>query len=86
MFALKQKFKDEGNDLMQGLVKLLMNTFYAIQNRRDFIESLKCIIEHQMLTVYDDNVLECWKLSNGNYEVKFRKHDGLDGDDDVKNT
>ena len=26
LFALRQKYKDEGNDLMQNLVKLLMNS------------------------------------------------------------
>ena len=30
-FALRQKYKDEGNDLMQKLVKLIVNSFYRVQ-------------------------------------------------------
>ena len=33
--ALGQNYKDEKNDLMQGLVKLIMNSFYGVQIRRD---------------------------------------------------
>ena len=39
-----------------------------------------------METEYDEYVLEYWKLPNGNFIVKFKKDDGLDGDKDVKNT
>ena len=39
-----------------------------------------------MQTEYDENILDYWKLPNGNYIVKLRKDDGLDGDNDVKNT
>ena len=39
-----------------------------------------------MQTEYDDNVLDYWTLQNGNHIVKKKKKDGLDGDNDVKNT
>ena len=39
-----------------------------------------------METEYDENVLDYWKLPNGNYIVKLKKDDGLEGDNDVKNT
>ena len=32
-FALRQKYKDENNGIMQLLVKLLMNSLYGEQNR-----------------------------------------------------
>ena len=38
IFALTQKFKDEGNDLMQRLVELLMNTLSGIQIGKDINE------------------------------------------------
>ena len=38
-FALRQKYQDEKNDLMQGLVKLIMNSLYGVQIRRDINES-----------------------------------------------
>ena len=31
-------------------------------------------------------MLDYWKLTNGNYIVRFEKIDGLEGDNDVKNT
>ena len=39
-----------------------------------------------MKTEYDENVLDFWKLQNGNYIVKVKEDDGLDDDCDNKNT
>ena len=39
-----------------------------------------------METEYDENVLDYWKLPNGNHIVKFKKDNGLESDNDVKNT
>ena len=38
LFSLRQNYKDEKNDLMQGLVKLIMNSLYGVQIRRDINE------------------------------------------------
>ena len=38
LFALRQKYKDEGNDVMQLLVKLLMNSLYGENIRKDIEE------------------------------------------------
>ena len=84
LFALRQKYKDECNDLMQNLVELNLNSLYGDQFRKDFNESYKCKSEHWMKTEYDDIVLEYWNLPNGNCIVKSSKDDGLDGDNDVK--
>ena len=86
LFALRQKYKDEKNDLMQGLVKLIMNSLYGVQIRRNINESHSCKSETWMKTEFDGNVLGCWKLPNGNYIVKMKKDDGLDDDCDIKNT
>ena len=86
LFALRQKYKDEKNDLMQGLVKLIMNSLYGVQIRRDINESYYCKSETWMKTEFDENVLDYWKLPNGNYFVKMKKDDGLDDDCDIKNT
>ena len=79
-FALKQKYKDEHNDLMQKLVKLIMNSLYGVQIRKDIYQSYKCKSQHWMETEYDENVLDYWKLPNGNYIVKLKKDDGLEGE------
>ena len=42
LFALRQKYKDEKNDLMQGLVKLIINSLYGVQIRKDINKSYYC--------------------------------------------
>ena len=86
LFSLRQKYKDEHNDLMQKLVKLIMNSLYGVQIRKDIDQSYKCKSQHWMETEYDENVLDYWRLPNGNYIVKLKKDDGLESDTDVKNT
>ena len=39
LFAVRKKYKAEKNDLMQGLVKLNMNSLYGVQIRKDINES-----------------------------------------------
>ena len=86
LFALRQKYKDEKTDLMQKLVKLIMNSLYGVQIRKDINESYHCKSENWMKTEFDENVLDYWKLPNGNYIVKMKRDDGLDDDCDIKNT
>ena len=72
---------------MQRLVKLIMNSLYGVQIRKDINESYCCKSETWMKTEFDENVLDYWKLPNGNYIVEMKKDDGLDDDDcDIKNT
>ena len=42
LFSLRQKYKDEHNDLMQRLVKLIMNNLYGVQIRKDIDQSYTC--------------------------------------------
>ena len=86
LFALRQNYKDERNDLMQGLVLLFMNSLYGVQIRRDINGSYYCKSETWMKTEIDENVLDYWKVPNGNYIVKMKKDDGLDDGYDTKNT
>ena len=58
LFALRQKYKDEGNDLMQGLVEMILNSLYWMLIRKDLNERYKCKSEHWMQTEYDHNVLD----------------------------
>ena len=39
-----------------------------------------------MKTEYDENLLDSWKLTNGNCTVKIKTDDGLEIDNDVRNT
>ena len=56
LFAFREKYKDEKNDLMQGSVKLIMNSLYGVQIRRDINESHSCKSETWMETEFDENV------------------------------
>ena len=71
---------------MQGLVKLIMNSLYGVQIRRGISESYYWKSETWMKREFDENVLDYWKLPNGNYIVKMKKDDGLDDDCDIRNT
>ena len=86
LFALRQKCKDDHNDLMQRISKLIMNSLHGVQIRKDIDQSYKCKSQQWIETEYDENVLDYCKLPNGNYIVKLKKDDGLDGDNDVKTT
>ena len=41
-FVLRQNYKGEGSNLMQGLVKLVMNSLFGVQNRKEIIEYFEC--------------------------------------------
>ena len=87
LFASRQKYTDEENDLMQELIKLIMNSLYGAQIRKDLNESFCRIPEHWMKTKYDQSVMDHWKLPNRKYIVKLKKYDGLDDNDcDIKNS
>ena len=53
-----------------------MNSLYAFQLRKDIDQSYKSKSQHWMETEYDENVLDYWKLPNGNYIVKLMKRMG----------
>ena len=59
LFPLGQKYKDENNDSLLGLVKLVINSLNGVQIR-DTNESYYCKSETWMKTEFDENVLEYW--------------------------
>ena len=71
---------------MPGLVKLIMNSLYGVQIRKGINESYSCKSETWMKTEFDENVIDYWKLPNGNYFVEMKKDDGLVDGCDIKNT
>ena len=82
LFKLRKKYKDENNDVMQLLVKLLMNSLYGENIRKDIEEKFVCKSEMWMLSEYDERVKDYWKISNFNYIVKMIDDKGLE--DEVK--
>ena len=69
---------------MQGLIKLIMNSLYGVQTRRDINESYFCKSKTWTETEFDEKVLDFWQLPNGNYFVKMTRDDGLNVDCDIK--
>ena len=83
LFPVRQKYKDEKNEVMQFLVKLIMNSLNGEFLRKDILESYQCKSEMWMMTEYDEGVLDYQKINHGNYIVKLK--DGDDGlQDEVK--
>ena len=79
---MRQKYKDENNDVMQLLVELLMNNLYGENIRKDIKEKIACKSELWMMNNYDERVKYYWKISGNNYIVKMIDDAGLQ--DEVK--
>ena len=82
LFALRQKYKNERNDVMQLLVKLLMNSLYGENIRKDIEEKFACKSEAWTMTEYDERVKDYWKISGINFIFKMIDDRGLE--DEVK--
>ena len=82
LFELRQKHKNENNDVMQFLVKLIMNSLYGEQIRKDIEESYQCKSEMWMMTEYDERVLDYLKINYGNYIGKMKDDEG--SEDEIK--
>ena len=67
---------------MQLLVKLLMNSFYGENIRKNIEEKFACKSETWMMREYDERVTDYWKMSHGNYIVEMIDDAGLE--DEVK--
>ena len=67
---------------MQLLVKLLMNSLYGENIRKDIEENFTCKSEYWMQTEYDERVKDYWKISGIIYIVKMVDDRGLE--DEVK--
>ena len=78
LFALRQKYKDEGNHVMQLSVKLVVNSLYGENIRKDIDEKFACKSEAWMMSEYDERVREYWKISGINYIVKMIDDVGLE--------
>ena len=85
LFPLRNRYREEKNNLRQGLVKKILNSLYGVQIRKDINESYYCKSETWMQPEYE-NVSDYWKLPNGKYIVRMKKDHGLDDECDIKKT
>ena len=86
LFELRQKYKDEKNDVKQLLVKLIMNSLYGEQIRKNITDSYECKSEIWMMTEYDERVLDYQKINHGNNIVKMKDDAGLEDEVQKVNT
>ena len=82
LFELRQKYKEENNEVMQFLLKLIMNSLYGKFLRKGILESYQCKPEMWMMTEKDERVLDYQKSNHGNYIAKMKHDEGLE--DEVK--
>ena len=78
LFELRQKYKDESNDVVQLLVNLIMNSLYGQQIRKDIQDGFECKSEAWMMTEYDERVLDNQTINYGNYIVELKDDTGLE--------
>ena len=82
LFELRQKYKNENNDVMQLLVEVIKNSLYEEEIRNDIEESFQCKSEMRMIAEYDEIVLDYQKSNYGNYIVKMKDEES--SQDEVK--
>ena len=82
IFELQQNYKEENNEVMQLLVKIIMNIIYGEVLRKIILKSYQCKSEMWMMSEYDERVLDYQKINHGNYIVKMKDDEGLG--DEVK--
>ena len=77
LFASRQKYKDKGDDVMQLLKKLFMNSLYGEFLRRHIIESYEYKSEAWKINEYVERDLGYQKTNHGKNIVKLKDDDGL---------
>ena len=78
IFKLRQKYKDENNEVFELLVKLIMNSLYGEILRKDILESYQCKSEKWMMRECDERVLDYQQSKYRNYIVKLKDDEGLE--------
>ena len=84
--ASKQKWKGENNDVMQLLLKLLMNSWFGEQIRKDIVKKFASNSEYWMMSENGQRGKAYWRLSHGYYIVKVTDGAGLEDEVKILNT
>ena len=63
-------------------MKLIINSLFGEQIRKDIEEKFACKSENWMMSEYDERVKNYWRISHGNYIVEMTDDAGLE--DEVK--
>ena len=83
LFALRQIYNDENDDVRQLLVKLLLNSLYGERIRKNMEENFAYISQDWMMSEFDEKVRDYWKIGFGEDIVKMTDDAGLE--EEIKN-
>ena len=86
IIAFRQKYQYENIDVMQLLVKSLLNSLYGEQIRKDFEESFACKSEAWMVSEHDERFTDYRRISHVKYIVKMIDDEGLEDEVERLNT
>ena len=86
MVAKTDRYKKQGKDLLQRLVKKTANSLYGGNIGRDVNDQYKCLIENWIRENYDIRVKGLWPMKNGNFIVQLENDKVVDDQDMAKMT
>ena len=78
LFNSRIKYKEEGNDIMQTLVKILMNSLNDENYGRDITDVNKCKSGYCMSTGNDERALHFWWLPEREHIVELGQDECLE--------
>ena len=84
MVAKRDRFKEQGKELLQTVSKKKNNSVYGGNFRKDVNNQLKCETESWMKKNCDDGITEWWPPKNCNLIVKPQNDAGVDDQDIAK--
>ena len=80
------KSTEENNEVMQLLVKIIMNSLYGEFIRKDILVSYQCKSEMWMVSEYDEGVLDYQKINHGKYIDKMKDDEDEGLEEETKKT
>ena len=83
---MRLEYEKQGNEVMQLLGIMFMNSLFWEQVRRDIEEKYACILECWMLSEYDERVREYRRLPMRNYIVKLLEDEVVEDSVKIVNT
>jgi hypothetical protein len=75
-------YKKQKNDVMQNLVKLMMNSIYGKTIQKDITKEIHIWSEETLREKFDERVADYSELACGKYIVELSEEEGVDVDDE----
>jgi hypothetical protein len=73
LFALRKKYKEEGNKVGDELIKLLLNSLYGKTVQKDIVSSIHVWSTKTLQDNYDDLIMARWEIKPGMWLVQRKK-------------